>query len=49
VAAVDAVDTNLSLLRVDLGTVEAAVHRNELSIEEILNILTWQDLKEPAN
>lgn len=49
VAAVDAVDTNLSLLRVDLGTVEAAVHKNELSIEEILNILTWQDLKEPAN
>lgn len=48
VASVDAIDTNLTLLRVDLGNVEGAVSQHERTIEDILNILTWQDLEEPV-
>lgn len=48
VASVEAIDTNLTLLRVDLGNVEGAVNQHERAIEDILNILTWQDLEEPV-
>ena len=49
VATVDAIDSNLTLLRVDLGNALGTIDAHEQSIETILNILTWQELGTFAN